>query len=132
MVKPIPTFMPEPMIMSDLANGSYWFALNCDIGAQSMIYRGLAEASEPSLPAGGANCSKPDIGVVVMKPLLLIVPGVGRGDSIGGIEAGGGIVRGLASNILAAASCFGSGLVSTLAVCLGLCDVLGVGCSIAG
>lgn len=60
---------------------------------------------------GGANWSKPDIGVVVMNPLLPIVPGVGSGESIGGIEEGGGIGLGLTSKKLGTVMFLGSGLV---------------------
>ena len=94
----------------------------------SIIYRGLAPASDISLPVGGANGSNPDMGVVVMKPLLLIVPGVGKGESMGGIEDGGGTVRGLASKKLGREAEVSSGLVLSLGACRGLCDTLGVAC----
>lgn len=96
------------------------------------MYRGLALVSDPSLPGGGANCSKPDIGVVVMNPLLPIVPGVGRGESMGGIDEGGGTARGLVSKKLGTWEFFVSGLVWWLVGCLGLCDMLGVDCSVDG
>jgi hypothetical protein len=93
------------------------------------MYLGLAPVSDPSLP--GRIWSKPDMGVVFTKLLLPIAPGVGRGESMEGIDVGGA-ARGLASKKPGMVPGFASGLNCWLDRCLGLCERLGVDCSVVG